>query len=251
MSIKAKIYVLSAALFLGVFLVYPVATATDNTTRLRIDSATIEKGYTVAHNNDNFRFAVTPGQVDQEVNVVIKDQDLTRTPLPANKQLASPVYSFDMIGQEYNPIITTRPSWVAIHFTTSTDTEKAIYNWDSNKRAWVEMPSRMDTNEYYIQGITHLPFSKVAVLEKSQPKQGYTGIASWYETGAPMTAAMNHFELGDMVKVTNTDNDQSCLVEIIDRGPTVPGRVIDLSDDAFEELAPLSRGIIDVMVERY
>ncbi len=240
-----------ATLILGVLFMCPSAKAASDDTRLRIDSATIKKGYTVTHNGQAIRFAVTPDQVDQEVYVTLKTINLDDTPLPVNKKLASKVYSFDMIGREYNPIITTRPSWIAIHFTTSINVEKTIHYWDSNRVAWVELPSRMDKVNNYVQAITHLPYSKVAILEERPPQDEYDGIASWYESGEKMTAAMNYFELGDTVKVTNVDNGKSCQVEIIDRGPTTPDRIIDLSDDAFEKLAPLSWGLIEVKVEKY
>jgi len=41
---------------------------------------------------------------------------------------------------------------------------------------------------------------------------------------------------GKEVKVTNLETGQSITVTIIDRGPFVPGRVIDLEKDAFRLL---------------
>ena len=77
----------------------------------------------------------------------------------------------------------------------------------------------------------------------------YNGLASWYDNGQDMTAAMNQFEMGDKVKVTNKGNGKTCIVEIIDRGPFIAGRVIDLSDSAFLTIASLGEGVIDVKVE--
>lgn len=248
---KTTRYILLVALVAGVFSFHTSVSASSDATRIRIDKATIKKGYTVAHSSQALRFAITPGQVDQEVNVTLKTANLDDTPLPIDKQLSSQVYSFDMMGREYNPIITTRPSWIAIHYTTSSNINKAVYYWDNNRGAWVELPSRIDRINKYVQAITHLPFSKVAILEEAPPQEEYTGVASWYESGEEMTAAMNQFELGDTVKVTNLDNNKSCLVRIIDRGPDIAGRIIDLSDDAFGKLAPLSWGLIEVKVEKY
>ncbi len=69
------------------------------------------------------------------------------------------------------------------------------------------------------------------------------GIASWY--GAPyhnargangqiydqnaMTAAHRTLPLGTVVRVTNLETRQSVVVTITDRGPFVPGRMLDLS----------------------
>ncbi len=65
-----------------------------------------------------------------------------------------------------------------------------------------------------------------------------------------MTAAHRTLPFGSHVRVTNTENGQSVVVRINDRGPYgQQGRIIDLSKAAFEAIAPLSRGVIDVKVE--
>jgi rare lipoprotein A len=48
-----------------------------------------------------------------------------------------------------------------------------------------------------------------------------------------------------VVTVTYLASGKSIEVVINDRGP-FGGRVIDLSDEAFEALAPLSQGVMDV-----
>jgi rare lipoprotein A len=55
--------------------------------------------------------------------------------------------------------------------------------------------------------------------------------------------------MGSVVRVTNTETGKSINVRIADRGPWVDGRVIDLSDDAFQRLAPLGKGTIKVKVQ--
>ncbi len=75
-----------------------------------------------------------------------------------------------------------------------------------------------------------------------------TGSASWYRR-AGLTAAHRTLPFGTVVKVTNLANGRSVNVRINDRGPFIEGRVIDLSDGAFEELAPLSTGVVRVRLE--
>lgn len=72
------------------------------------------------------------------------------------------------------------------------------------------------------------------------------GTASWYgeyfegkatASGEPynmydLTAAHMTLPLGTLVKVTNLKNRRSVIVRINDRGPIVPGRIIDLSYNA-------------------
>ncbi|MDQ1390926.1 MAG: rare lipoprotein [Acidobacteriaceae bacterium] len=90
-----------------------------------------------------------------------------------------------------------------------------------------------------------------------------TGKASWY--GPPyhnlrgsngevynmhaMTAAHRTLPLGTIVKVTNLKTGHTALVRITDRGPFIPGRVLDLSLAAARRLDVYLPGIADVKVE--
>ena len=73
------------------------------------------------------------------------------------------------------------------------------------------------------------------------------GEASWYSfaPGSGLTAAHPWLAFGTVVTVTNLANGKSVRVVINDRGP-FGGRVIDLSDQAFARIAPLSQGVCQV-----
>lgn len=72
------------------------------------------------------------------------------------------------------------------------------------------------------------------------------GVASWYgkrfkgrimANGKPFnpakyTAASRTLPFGTLVKVTNLRNHKTVVVQITDRGPWIPGRVLDLSHGA-------------------
>lgn len=64
------------------------------------------------------------------------------------------------------------------------------------------------------------------------------------------TAAHKTLPKGTRVRVINEANGKSVVVTIDDRGPYGPGRVIDLSCDAFTAIASLSTGIISVKVDK-
>jgi rare lipoprotein A (peptidoglycan hydrolase) len=79
------------------------------------------------------------------------------------------------------------------------------------------------------------------------------GQASWYDwdicDGPGLTAAHVSLPKGTEVTVTNVDNGKTVTVVINDRGPYgVPGRIIDLCDDAFVQIAPLGQGVADVSI---
>jgi len=89
------------------------------------------------------------------------------------------------------------------------------------------------------------------------------GRASWY--GPPyhnrrgsngevynmhaMTAAHRTLPLGAIVRVTNLKTGHSALVRITDRGPFIPGRVLDLSLAAARKLDVYLPGVAEVKVE--
>ncbi len=90
-----------------------------------------------------------------------------------------------------------------------------------------------------------------------------TGEASYYARsleGQPMAsgdkyrkdslvAAHRTLPLGTIVEVTNLSNGQKVEVEILDRGPHVRGRIIDLSRAAAQRLGFVGDGLTDVKIE--
>jgi rare lipoprotein A len=95
----------------------------------------------------------------------------------------------------------------------------------------------------------------------SKPYQ--IGRASWYgkqfdgrntASGEPFdmfqfTAAHLALPLGTLVRVTNLRNGTSVVVRINDRGPMVPGRIIDLSYSAAQMLQFGGRGVERVRLD--
>ena len=97
----------------------------------------------------------------------------------------------------------------------------------------------------------------------AKPIETENGLASWY--GPPyhnrrgsngevynmhaMTAAHRTFPLGSIVRVTNVKTGHSALVRITDRGPFIPGRVVDLSLAAAHKLDVWQPGVAQVKVE--
>ncbi|MFD1218322.1 septal ring lytic transglycosylase RlpA family protein [Microbulbifer celer] len=97
-----------------------------------------------------------------------------------------------------------------------------------------------------------------------QGAKGYKerGHASWYGTKFhgrktangevynmyAMSAAHKTLPLPSYAKVTNLDNGRSIIVRVNDRGPFVPGRIIDLSYTAAQKLGYVDKGVARVEV---
>jgi peptidoglycan lytic transglycosylase len=90
-----------------------------------------------------------------------------------------------------------------------------------------------------------------------------TGLASWYghpyhgRTAAngelydmeKLTAAHRTLPFGTQVRVTNLSNDRAVEVRIIDRGPFIDGRIIDVSHAAAEAIGMIGAGIAQVRLD--
>ena len=64
-----------------------------------------------------------------------------------------------------------------------------------------------------------------------------------------LTCAHPTAPLGSIMKITRKDcPDQSVIVRVVDRGPYVKGRIVDLSKSAAKELGILHLGIAEVVV---
>lgn len=64
-----------------------------------------------------------------------------------------------------------------------------------------------------------------------------------------LTAAHRILPFGTLVRVTNMENDGSVIVIINDRGPWIPGRVIDLSYAAAKKIGMARKGIVRVRLD--
>jgi rare lipoprotein A len=122
-----------------------------------------------------------------------------------------------------------------------------------------------------IAGCRHKRSARVPPAPSAVPKGGIpvpighteTGVASWY--GHPyhgraaangeiydmekMTAAHRTLPFNTWVRVYDLDNNMSTEVRIIDRGPFVDGRIIDLSHAAAREIEMVGPGVAKVRIE--
>jgi rare lipoprotein A len=61
-----------------------------------------------------------------------------------------------------------------------------------------------------------------------------------------LVAAHRKLPFGTKVKIININNNKSVIVTIIDRGPFIKSRDFDLSEAAFNSIANLNKGIINI-----
>jgi len=109
-----------------------------------------------------------------------------------------------------------------------------------------------------------MPDPKTGIQAKTRYHHPYqVGTASWYgsyfqgrptASGEPfemfdLTAAHPTLPLGSWVRVTNLHNGRRIYVRVNDRGPIVPGRIIDLSYAAAQALHFTHKGLEHVRLD--
>ena len=92
--------------------------------------------------------------------------------------------------------------------------------------------------------------------KESCQKEGTSGV--WTASNEPynendLTCAMRSRDFGKYYRITNLGNNKSVIVRHNDFGPSKKlyeqGRIIDLSRKAFEQIADLKEGVIQVKIE--
>ncbi len=144
--------------------------------------------------------------------------------------------------------LVTSTSAYASKSTQTTPVKAKVYkgaNWDNSK-------------SYVIRKVRyHLKDKKQAIKHKEQGK------ATWYccyRKGTKtadgslfsqhkLTAAHKTLPFGSQVRVTNLKNGKSVIVEITDRGPFKPGKIIDLTPAAFAKIDSKSTGVANVKLD--
>jgi len=106
-----------------------------------------------------------------------------------------------------------------------------------------------------IKAIKHTPYKRTAAM----PATSF-GVASFYSEGQQtangekfnpdeLTAAHPTLPFGTRLRVTNVATGRSVTVRINDRGPYVPGRIVDVSYSAAETLGIVDRGVAKVKLD--
>ncbi len=113
------------------------------------------------------------------------------------------------------------------------------------------------TNRRVASARKHTPF---ASRKAAGTKVASQGIASFYTEGTEtasgekfntheLTAAHPSLPFGTRLRVTNVATGRSVTVRVNDRGPYVPGRIVDVSYSAADALGMVGKGIANVKLD--
>jgi len=115
-----------------------------------------------------------------------------------------------------------------------------------------------ETNRRVAVTKKHTPFASNKNAAETQVASH--GLASFYTEGTQtasgekfdtheLTAAHRTLPFGTRLRVTNVATGRSVTVRVNDRGPFVPGRVVDVSGSAANELGIVESGIAKVKLD--
>jgi rare lipoprotein A len=122
----------------------------------------------------------------------------------------------------------------------------------TTRQASIEQPRRPVATAFVVR--------RHPAAEPGEAKGKLNGMASFYSEGSKtasgekfdpneLTAAHPTLPFGTKLRVTNTSTGRSVTVRVNDRGPYVPGRVVDVSYSAAQELGMVGRGVAPVKLD--
>lgn len=240
--------ILFTALFLLLFSFAANAEGEENRNyHINLDKNTIAKGYTVSAFDNALKLSLVPGILNESTGVEVVELN-EKSDMPWQLEKLSKVYQFEFKNKiAYD---NHKPFYIQFSYATSTDLLKQVFYFDKNFNSWRPLPTIDFPKEKFVRSLIHLPYARIAVFEN--PNALAVGKASWYKYKSGNFAASPDFPKGSKVRVYNVDNGKFVDVVINDYGPDRrlhPDRVIDLDKVAFQKIASLGAGIINVRVE--
>lgn len=216
------------------------------------------KPYSVRVDGEEKKFtthALTVEEALGETGLILEEDDIVK---PERDVFLSPGATIKITRVEIKEEVTKKP----IAFATKTE-EDAELSWRIKKikisgvNGTREITYRVSYHDGKEVGrkqikseVTKEPVTEV-VVQGTLVKVGkkHTGVGTWYAHTGTLAAASPWLPMGSYARVTNEANGKSVIVKINDRGPFGPNRIIDLDKVAFEKIASLGAGIINVKVE--
>lgn len=258
--------VFAASLVLTLFLASAgtgFAEELERVVQTEFDADTIVKGFTLESDDQLMRLGIRPNTLNVSTRVDIKTlpPELMEGTLRAfadgassGRELLGNIYLFDILnkssydGTDFFFLEIKYPE--GLQGLAETHGRRRIYFFNAVDQMWHELPSEDSPENDSVRALIHLPYARLAIFEDVIPE---VGKASWYGYKNCDCAASPDYPKGSYLVVTSVANpEKSVTVMVNDYGPdrsVHPDRVIDLDKVAFQKLAPLGAGIIDVVVK--
>lgn len=162
----------------------------------------------------------------------------------------TPIYQVSLPEGKLNPGETYG---VELDYPANPETDnlyKQVFFFDRFTNNWHPLPTIENPQRRVVRAQVPFTFVRLAVLASEQVLA--TGQASWYAYKGGLFAASPDYAKGSVLRVHNLDNGKFVDVTVNDYGPDRalhPNRVIDLDKQAFQKIASLGAGVVNVKVE--
>ncbi|MDD4333087.1 MAG: RlpA-like double-psi beta-barrel domain-containing protein [Patescibacteria group bacterium] len=220
---------------------------------LQLEKKSIKDDLVVVSPNNKFNLIIKPKLLVTDSDLIITEinEDM---PIPWQYNKLSNIYQYDFRNSksfDAKELLT-----IKISYDISSEIYKQIFFYNKVNNSWVALPSTDDPINKIVTAVTHLPFSRVAIL--GNPDVLTVGQASWYSYKKGDFVASPDFPKGSKLRVYNLDYKKDSklkpYVDVVvnDYGPdrsVHPGRVVDLDKVAFKKIAKTGQGLINVRVE--
>lgn len=184
-------------------------------------------------------------------SIIFKSYDHLYYPPNETYKRVSDIYEYDTKSEtklNINELINLK-----INYQNQNSQYKELFYWDNNYQDWIKLPSINYPSKQYLTTKVPFTFLRLAIFEKEGIEEG---IASWYSYKNCLCAASRNYPKGTNLKVTNITEEsnnygKSVIVTVNDYGPEEwTKRIIDLDKIAFQQIANLKSGIMNVIIEQ-
>lgn len=197
-----------------------------------------------------FKLSVIPELLNSTTTLVLTEiSDLITVPWQLKQ--VSKIFQYDFTNPD---ALNKKPIYLHLKCAVNNKYLNQVYFYDNNKKAWRPLPTRITNTNTAVVATTNLSFSKIAVF--SNPRILAAGKASWYKYKGGDFAASPDFPKGSRIRVHIISPYKNKFpfidVTINDYGPNreiSPDLVIDLDKLAFNKIAPLGAGKINIRIE--
>lgn len=191
-SWKLLIYLVGVVVFFTALLGATNSHAADPMTFLRLDLATVERGYTVVSPDNNFLLPITPKFFQRPVVVKIENI-ISGTKLPDSLAAISNKYIYHL-EKDYVGVLKS-PVSLLFKLENNFNPQAKVYFYDKNQEQWRELPSKINNDKKMIVAQTIFPCLEVVVAVPSVTK--------------------SEMALIEQPKITNSINDDLTAVSAI------------------------------------
>ncbi len=136
---------------------------------VRLDLATVTRGYNVPSGDENFNISIAARQFTAPVSVKIEELlDEKETSLPDELAAETDNYIYD-IKTTYKGILKS-PVKLVFDYTGTINEKSAVYYYDKGKVKWIALPTVIDINNHRVISKTPFPYAEVVVAGPAEKK---------------------------------------------------------------------------------